>query len=49
MTSDMLQSLLVLLIVAAAALFVGVRWYRTLATARRKDDGCGGGCGCSTE
>jgi hypothetical protein len=43
-----IQSLIVALIVAAAALFLGVRWYRTLALARRsKDDaGCAGGCGC---
>ena len=50
MGSDSAQSLLVLIIVAAAALFIGVRWYRTFALARRKDDGgCAGGCGCSKE
>lgn len=50
MSSESMQSLLVLIIVAAAAVFVGMRWYRTLATARRKNDsGCGGGCGCSKD
>jgi ABC-type spermidine/putrescine transport system permease subunit II len=44
------QSLVVAVIVAAAALFVGVRLARTLAAARRRPkEGCGGGCGCSTE
>ena len=43
-----LQSLLVLAIVAAAALFIGTRWYRTYASARRKK-GCGGDCGCGPE
>lgn len=50
MGSEAIQSLLVLIIVAAAALFVGTRWYRTFSVARRKDDGgCAGGCGCSKE
>ena len=45
-----LQSLIVALIIGAAALFVGTKWYRTFASARKKKgDGCGGDCGCSPE
>ena len=44
------QTLVVAIVVTAAALFVGARWLRTLASMRRKnDDGCGGGCDCSSE
>ena len=42
-----IQSVLVGLIVAGAAAFSGRRLFRTMASARRKDDGgCAGGCGC---
>ena len=44
-----LQSLIVALIIGAAALFIGTKWYRTFASARKKKDGCGGDCGCSPE
>jgi len=48
--SGTLQTLIVALIVTAAALFVAARWYRTLASAKRKNDkGCAGGCDCSTD
>jgi len=47
MTDFSLQTLLVFAIVAAAALYVGRRVWRTVAAARRsKADGCGTGCGC---
>lgn len=47
MDAASLQSLVVALIVLAAALYVGRRGYRLVASSRRKDDsGCGGGCGC---
>lgn len=43
----MLQTLLVVLIVAGAALYVGSRGWRTLRSARRRSEpGCGGDCGC---
>lgn len=43
----MIQTLIVVLIVLAAVAFLGARGYRTLAAARRKDEGgCGGSC-CS--
>ena len=33
-----------------AALYVGTKWYRAFASARKKKgDGCGGDCGCSPE
>ena len=48
MDSQTLQTLVVALIVGVAALFVGRKWYRTFAAARKKP-GCGGDCGCSTE
>lgn len=42
-----MESLVVALIVAAAALYVGRRLYRTVAGARRAKGGaCGAGCGC---
>lgn len=41
------QTLIVVLIVAAAALYVGGRWRRTLLSARAAKPGCGGDCGCS--
>ena len=42
------QTLIVLLIVGGAALYVGRRLWRTVAAARasRRGDGCGAGCGC---
>jgi hypothetical protein len=50
MDPQTLQTLAVALIVGAAALFVGRKWYRTFASARRrKDPGCGSDCGCSTK
>ena len=44
MDSQSLQSIVVALLVAAAVLFVGTRWYRTFAAARKAKDGCGGDC-----
>lgn len=45
-----MQTLIVALIVLAAALFVGNRWRRTLLSARassgRSGPGCGTDCGC---
>jgi hypothetical protein len=50
MDSQSLQTLLVALVVAVAALFIGTRWYRTFASARKKSGpGCGGDCGCSSD
>ena len=48
MDPQTIQTLLVALIVAAAAVFMGVRVLRSVnaARARKKDGGCGGGC-CS--
>lgn len=42
------QTLIVVLIVSAAAFYVGRRLWRTVAAARasRRGDGCGAGCGC---
>ena len=41
------QTLVVLLVVAAAALYVLRRAWRTVRTARAADDAsCGSGCGC---
>ena len=48
MDAQTLQTILVALIIGAAALFVGSKWYRTFASARKKK-GCGGDCGCSPE
>jgi hypothetical protein len=45
-----MQTLIVMLIVLAAVLFVGSRWRRTLMSARvpsgRTSSGCGTDCGC---
>jgi hypothetical protein len=51
MDAMMMQTLVVGLVVAGAALSVGRRAYRLVASARRRTDadGCGGGCGCSKE
>jgi hypothetical protein len=47
MTGSALQTIVVLLIVAAAAFYVGRRLWRTIAAARAsKAAGCGVGCGC---
>ncbi|HEU0012427.1 MAG TPA: hypothetical protein VFQ45_02020 [Longimicrobium sp.] len=42
------QTLLVMMIVAAAAVYVGGRWRRTLLAARaaHRKPGCGPDCGC---
>lgn len=42
------QTLIVLLIVAAAAFYMGRRFWRTIAAARasKRGDGCATGCGC---
>jgi len=43
------QTLLVMMIVLAAAAYVGSRWRRTLLSARaahRGKPGCGSDCGC---
>ena len=44
----MLQTLIVLLVVAGAAFYVGRRLWRTIAAARasKSGDGCASGCGC---
>ncbi|HET8655843.1 MAG TPA: hypothetical protein VFL93_10045 [Longimicrobiaceae bacterium] len=42
-----MQNVIVALILAAAALYMGRRVYRSYAAVRRKNDGnggCGGGC-----
>ena len=43
-----IQTLIVVLIVGAAAFYVGRRLWRTVAAARasRRGDGCGAGGGC---
>ena len=49
MDSQMLQTLVVGLIVLAAAFFIGRRAWRTVAAARAPkggDGGCGSDCGC---
>ena len=47
-----MQTLIVAMIVLAAAVFVGNKFRRTLAAARganaKGGKGCGGDCGCST-
>jgi hypothetical protein len=49
MDSQTLQTLLVAVVIAVAALFLGTRWYRTFASSRKKSGpGCGGDCGCSS-
>ena len=50
MDSQTLQTIVVALIIGAAAFFVGSKWYRTFASARKKKGpGCGSDCGCSSE
>jgi hypothetical protein len=45
MSSETVQTLHAVLLVACAALYMGRRWYRFAASARKKADGeCGGGC-----
>ena len=45
--SSVVQTLIVLLIVAGAAFYVGRRLWRTIAAARAsKSAGCDVGCGC---
>ena len=49
MEAEVVQTLIVLLVVAGAAFYVGRRMWRTVAAARatRRDAaGCGAGCGC---
>ena len=46
MDAQTLQTLIAAFVVAAAALFVGARFWRAFSAARRKDAGCGGDCGC---
>lgn len=49
MDSQLLQTLVVGLIVLAAAFFIGRRAWRTVSAARGPkggDTGCGGDCGC---
>ncbi|MBW3630001.1 MAG: FeoB-associated Cys-rich membrane protein [Gemmatimonadetes bacterium] len=47
MDSQTLQTIIVALIIGAAALFVGRKFYRTFAAARKpKGSGCGSDCGC---
>lgn len=46
MDPQILQTLIVALIVAIAAFFMGARVVRAVSAARRKKDGCGGDC-CS--
>lgn len=48
MDSQALQGIVVALIVAVAALFIGTRWYRTYASARKSKAGCGSDCGCES-
>ena len=48
MDSQTLQTAVVALIIAAAALFVGRKFYRTFAATRKpKGPGCGSDCGCT--
>ena len=44
-----MQTVIVLLIVAAALAYLGLRGWRALAAGRRADDdaACGSGCGCA--
>jgi hypothetical protein len=42
----MVQTLIVALLVLAAAVYVGRRAWRTLRPARGADAGCAHGCGC---
>ena len=45
----MVQTLIVLAIVLAAAVYLGAKFYRTARAASSKDDGCGAGCGCEPQ
>ena len=45
----MVQTLIVLAIVVAAAVYLGAKFYRTARSASAKDDGCGAGCGCEPQ
>jgi hypothetical protein len=49
MSADLVQGGLVLALVAVAALYLGVRAFRSVAAAARarKDAACGSGCGCA--
>lgn len=46
MNGQLAQSLIVILIVGSAAMFMGMRVLRTInaSRARKKDGGCGGDC-----
>ena len=46
MSSETVQTLLVVLLVACAAVYMGRRWYRFAMSARKKSagGGCGGDC-----
>ena len=50
MDAQLAQTLLVAVIFAGAALYLGRRALATLGVGRRNgaEDGCGGGCGCSS-
>jgi hypothetical protein len=51
MTPATVQTLVVILIIAAALLYLGRRFRRTLAASRARKKGeaaCGVGCGCET-
>ena len=41
-----METLVVLLIVAGAALYVGRTAWRSIAAARKPKNGCGNDCGC---
>ena len=45
--TSMWQSIIVVLLVLAAAAYVGRRLWRTLRPARTDAPGCDAGCGCS--
>jgi hypothetical protein len=48
MSADVVQSGVVLVLVAVAALYLGVRAFRSIAAARaRKGAACGSDCGCA--
>jgi hypothetical protein len=44
-----MQSLIVLALVAAAALYLGRKMWRTARAARQPADGCGSSCGCGED
>ena len=51
MTPAAVQTLVVILIIAAALLYLGRRFSRTLSASRARKKGeaaCGAGCGCET-